>query len=121
MTRDPERFGAYVDLASAYLQKNDVVRARAAIDRAIALNPSLGRAYETKGLILWRAGDDRGARDMFRAAVGHDPRMVRAMVWQGMVEMNLTNAAGALESFTNVPRTWTRPASMRGWASPMPR
>jgi tetratricopeptide (TPR) repeat protein len=104
VARDSERYGAYVALASGYLQQQDLARAADAIDRAIALNPVFGRAYETKGLILWRRGDEAGARTMFERAVHFDPRAVRAMVWKGMIELNLSNAAAALASFTQATR-----------------
>lgn len=104
VARDSERFEAYVNLASGYLQQDDLVRARRAIDRAIALNPALGRAYETKGLILWRAGDERSALSALQDAVKYDPRDVKAFLWMGMVEMNRGRARDAVESFGRATR-----------------
>ena len=101
---DPQRFEAYVNLASGYLNQNDLARARAAVDRAIAINPVLGRAHETRGLILWRSGDERAALDALRAAVRNDPRDVRALIWAGMVATNLARPADALESFARATR-----------------
>jgi tetratricopeptide (TPR) repeat protein len=104
VARDPQRFEAWVNLASGYLKQNDLGRARASIDRAIAISPELGRAYETKGLIQWRAGDERGALETFRTAVRYDPRDVRALVYMGMVETNLARPADAMEAFARATR-----------------
>ena len=79
VARDPDRFEAHVNLASGYLKQNNLARARAAADRAIAINPTLGRAHETKGLILWRDGDEAGAVGAFNAALRWDPRNARAL------------------------------------------
>jgi cytochrome c-type biogenesis protein CcmH/NrfG len=101
---DPERFEAWVNLASGYMKQGKLDRARQSIDRALAINPGLGRAYETKGLIEWRAGDERGALEMFRTAVRYDPRDVRALVYAGMVETNLARPASAIETFARATR-----------------
>src|SRR5439155_14090817 len=74
------------------------------IDRAIEISPQLGRAYETKGLILWRGGDQRGALDAFRAAIRYDARDVRALVYAGMMEMNLAQPAAAAATFARATR-----------------
>lgn len=104
VARDPLRFEAWVNLASGYMKRNDLGRAGASIDRAIAINPGLGRAYETKGLILWRGGDERGALDALRTAVRYDPRDVRALVYAGMLETNLARPARAIETFARATR-----------------
>jgi tetratricopeptide (TPR) repeat protein len=113
IARDPQRYGAYLTLASAHLQQHNLARAVEAIDRAIALNPRLGRAYESKGLILWRTGDEAGARTMFERAILLDPRAVRAMVWRGMLELNRSHADAALESFTRATRL--DPTRVEAW------
>ena len=88
VAKEPERFEAHVNLASAYLKRNELAKARAEADRALALSPTLGRAHETRGLVLWRGGDEAGAAQAFRTALRWDPGSVRANVWLGMVEMN---------------------------------
>ncbi len=114
VARDPQRFEAYVNLASAYLNLNDLTRARAAADRALAINPVLGRAREVKGLILWRGGDERAALEAMRGAVRDDPRSARALVWTGMLELNLARPADALESFGRATRL--DPTRVEAWA-----
>jgi len=113
VARDPERFETQVNLASGYLKQNDLVRARAAVDRALAVNSRLGRAHETKGLILWRGGDEAGAVDAFRTALHWDPRNVRALVWAGMVEMNRNRPREALEQFGAATRL--DPTRVEAW------
>ncbi len=38
------------------MNRQDYARALAHAERAVALDPELGRAYETKGMALWRGG-----------------------------------------------------------------
>src|SRR5206468_2957433 len=99
VSASPDRFEAWVNLASGYTKKGDLQRARAAIDRAIAIEPTLGRAHEGRGLILWRGGDERSALDAFLTAVRHDPRDTRALVYAGMLQMNLARPADAAATF----------------------
>jgi tetratricopeptide (TPR) repeat protein len=113
VAKDPERFEAYINLASGYLQQNDLRRARTAIDRALAVNSTLGRAHAIKGLILWRAGDERSALAALKSAVRYDPRNAKALVWMGMVDMNLGRPADAIESFGRATRL--DPALADGW------
>src|SRR5262249_44451403 len=65
---------------------------------------TLGRAHETRGLIFWRGGDERGALDAFLTAVRHDPRDVRALVYGGMMQMNLARPAEAAATFARATR-----------------
>jgi cytochrome c-type biogenesis protein CcmH/NrfG len=50
---------------------------------------------------------------MFERAVHFDPRAVRAMVWRGMIELNLSNASAALASFTQATRL--DPVRVEAW------
>jgi tetratricopeptide (TPR) repeat protein len=113
VAKDPERFEAFVALASGYLQQNDLSRARAAIERALAVNATLGRAHQTKGLIVWRAGDERGALASLKNAVRYDPRDVKALVWIGMIELNLRRPADGLETFGRATRI--DPTAVDAW------
>ena len=114
VARDPQRFEAYVNLASGYLNQNDLVRARAAVDRAIAINPGLGRAHETKGLdsLAERRGSAR-LSSRYARPCDSDPRNVRALVWSGMLEMNLARPTDALENFGRATRL--DPTRVEAW------
>jgi predicted Zn-dependent protease len=105
VAREPDRFEAYVDLATGYMHQGDLAKARTTVERAVSLNPSYGPARETLGLILWRGGESRGAIAAFDAAVERDPRNARAMVWQGMVYTNLDRTSDALAAFRRAART----------------
>jgi predicted Zn-dependent protease len=113
VAKDPQRFEAFISLASAYLERNDLPRARTAIDRAVAIHPTLGRAHEIRGAVLSRAGDTRGALEALQLAVRYDPRSTRAMVWKGRMEMQLVRPAEAQESFTRATRQ--DPTVAEGW------
>ena len=107
VARDPARFGAYVNLASGYLQQNDLVRARAADRPRDRDQPVVGSRPRNQGAHSLARGDDAARRDTFRDAVRYDPRNVRAMVWQGMVEMNLHESRATRSRASRVPRAWT--------------
>jgi len=113
VAQDGQRFEAYVSLASAYLERRDLPRARTAIDRAIAIHPTLGRAHEVKGAVLLQSGDTRGALESLQAAVRYDPRSARALMWKGRLELQLARPADAQESFTRA--TQLDPTVAEAW------
>lgn len=113
VAKDGQRFEAYVSLASAYLEKNELPKARAAIDRALAIHPTLGRAHEIKGAVLSKAGDKRGALESLQAAVRYDPRSARALIWKGRLELQLARPSDAEESFRRATRQ--DPTIVEGW------
>jgi tetratricopeptide (TPR) repeat protein len=99
IAREPERFEPYVDLATGYMHQNDLVQARAAVERALSLNASYAPAHETHALILWRGGSERAAVAEFEEAARLDPRNARALVWLGMLETNLGKSNEAIVAF----------------------
>jgi len=99
IAREPDRFEAHVDLATGYMHLNQLTKARAEVERALSINRSYAPAHETRGLILWRAGDARGAVAAFDRAAQLDPRNARALVWTAMVETNEGRPADALAAF----------------------
>jgi tetratricopeptide (TPR) repeat protein len=110
---EPDRFEAYVDLATGYMHQDDLVKARAAAERAVSLNPSYGPAYETLGLIVWRGGNPQAAVADFDHAVRLDPRNARALVWMAMVDTNVGRGADALAAFQRAAQT--DPTSADAW------
>jgi cytochrome c-type biogenesis protein CcmH/NrfG len=113
VAREPDRFESSVDLATGYMHQGDLAGARVAVERALALNPSYGPAYETQGLILWRTGNQRAAIAALDTAVRLDPRNARALVWMGMVQTNLGRSEDALVSFERSVRT--DPINVDAW------
>ena len=113
ISRQPDRFEARVDLATGYMHLGNLAKARAEVERAISLNRSYAPAHETRGLVLWRAGDPRGAVAAFEHAVQLDPRNARALVWTAMVETNEGRTADALAAFRRAAEI--DPTSVDAW------
>ncbi len=113
IAREPERLEALVDLATGYMHEDQLAKARTAVDRALSIDGAFGPALETRGLILWRAGDARGAVAAFDAAARADPRNARAVVWMGMVETNQGRTAEALAAFERAASI--DPTSVDAW------
>jgi tetratricopeptide (TPR) repeat protein len=104
VAREPERFEPYVDLATAYMHQNDLAHARAAVERALSLNPSYAPAHEIQGLIVWRTGSPKAAVGAFEETARLDPRNARALVWLGMVQTNLGQINDAVVAFERAVR-----------------
>ncbi|HEX7137142.1 MAG TPA: tetratricopeptide repeat protein, partial [Vicinamibacterales bacterium] len=113
VAREPGRFEAYVDLATSYMHKNQLKKARTAVDKALSLNNSFAPAYETLGLVLWRGDDPRGAVAAFEKCVQLDPRNARALVWMGMVQTNLDRPEDAMAAFERAAQA--NPMSVDAW------
>ena len=62
----------------AYLEANDVTRARAAVDQAIQRDPESGEAYFLRGLIAERENDVAAAAAAYPTAVRFAPRLAEA-------------------------------------------
>lgn len=110
---EPDRFEAWVDLATGYMHQEHFATARAAAEHAVSLNPSYGPAHETLGLILWRGGNPRAAVAAFDNAVQFDPRNARALVWMAMAYTNLDRTSDALAAFRRAARI--DPTSVDAW------
>jgi tetratricopeptide (TPR) repeat protein len=87
---DPEFAPAYSGLADAYLLLPDyssntfsdiVDKARAAINKALALDPDLGEAQASLGLLLKGQGDYRGSRQALTRAIQLNPSDAMAHMW----------------------------------------
>jgi hypothetical protein len=83
--------------AAAYLERRDV-DARAALERALKLNPGLTRARELLGLVLYRTGDLFGAIRMYELiapdAQQNEQAMTRLERWRR--ELDLKNRMGVV-------------------------
>jgi TolB-like protein/tetratricopeptide (TPR) repeat protein len=87
---DPEFAPAYSGLADAYLLLPDYSsntfsdidgKARASIDKALALDPGLGEAQASLGLLLKSQGDYHGARQALTLAIQLNPNDAMAYMW----------------------------------------
>jgi tetratricopeptide (TPR) repeat protein len=104
LTLDRDNVETHLRLASAYLNRLDYERALSHAERAIALDPELGRAYETRGMALWRAGRSTEALETFEQALRFDPSNVSALVWIGSILLDSGQPDRALAHFERAMR-----------------
>ncbi len=87
---DPQFAPAYSGLADAYLllpdYSNQAIgdiadKARASIDRALALDPDLAEAHASLGLLLKNLGDYRGSQNALIRAIQLNPNDSMARMW----------------------------------------
>ena len=83
LRRAADNVETHLRLASAYLNTQEYPKALDHAERAVALDPELGRAYETKGMALWRGGRSLDALAAFQQATRYDPANVEAHYWLG--------------------------------------
>jgi type IV pilus assembly protein PilF len=63
-----------LELASGYFEEGRSDIALDEVKQVIAIDPTLGEAYNLRGLIFMRLGDNRQAEDSFRRAIALNPR-----------------------------------------------
>ena len=68
-----------LELAGAYFERGQATTALDEVKLAIAADPTLGAAYNLRGLIYASLGDERLAEESFRRAIVLDPRDGGAM------------------------------------------
>lgn len=68
-----------LELASAYFGSGQMSTALDEVKLALAADPNFGAAYNLRGLIYGRMGDDKLAEESFRRALQIDPRDADAM------------------------------------------
>lgn len=108
----PDSARAHVDLARVCLGTGDLPRGRAAIKRALELDPDYGPAYRIRGMLLMRSrrkptkkpalfGDlvQTTAERSFTRALELDPQDWQANRERAVVRTNLQNYSGAEQDF----------------------
>ncbi len=103
---DPEFTLAYIGLADAWVLRdiNDgqipsteaQANAKAAIDNALRLDPGLGEAYASLGLLRWAQNNYEDALESLVRATNLNPNYAPAFHWQGGVLVALGRAKEAL-------------------------
>lgn len=83
----------------AHLKKRAFAPARAALERAVALLPSLGPAHSLLGRARHGLGDAAGAADAYRAALALDPRDTDSERRLGNALLDLRQAKESAECF----------------------
>jgi tetratricopeptide (TPR) repeat protein len=99
---DDTQFDAHINLAEAYFQKHEQGRGLAEADRAIALNPAAGAAYQVKGLILRDARRYEAAMGAFALATRYSPDNPMPQVWAGSILRQLNRRREALKMLEGV-------------------
>lgn len=69
---------AYTQLGVAYLERNNLPRAIAALDRALEARPDDPEALQAMAIAYQRQGDTRVADEYFQRALSQDPGFTRA-------------------------------------------
>ncbi len=89
---EPGRAAYHSDLAAAYVargrtwgRREDLVKAKAAAERAIVLDPALDEAYFNRALALDALGEAREAEAAYRRALTRDPQSP----WNAEITMRL--------------------------------
>jgi type IV pilus assembly protein PilF len=88
-----------LELASNYYQEGKAEIALDEIKQAIAVDPGLGDAYNLRGLIYMRLGDNRQAEDSFRRALAINSRDANVHHNLGWLQCQAGRYAEAMRSF----------------------
>ena len=99
---------AYSGLADALLLSADygnadretvTKQATRLAEKALALNPELGEAHASRGLIYRVSGDIEAAKQEYQRAVNFNPNYSMAHMWLGNVLGDLSDVNGAFEHY----------------------
>ncbi len=105
---DPNHFYALLDLAKAFLTKQDLARSVPYLDRAIQIDPNSARAHHLRGLAYQAAGDSAHAALEYRKALPdakytHSVQTYYLNFGTALMQIGLyEEAAQMLEEFTRL-------------------
>lgn len=88
-----------LELATGYFQEGKTEVALDELKQVIAADPTLGDAYNLRGLIYMRLGDNREAEESFRRAVAINPRDANAHHNYGWLQCQLGRYPESYRSF----------------------
>jgi len=88
-----------LELATGYYQEGKTEIALDELKQSIAIDPTLGDAYNLLGLVYMRLGDNRQAEEGFRKAVAINPRDANAHHNYGWLQCQLGRYSEATRSF----------------------
>jgi tetratricopeptide (TPR) repeat protein len=99
VTHDAPHFAeGFLDLALAYEQKNDEPRAAAALERSIALKPTLRGAHLFLAISQYKLNQLEPAAATIVKETALDPADAQAWMWQGIIDLSLGRLATAVEA-----------------------
>jgi type IV pilus assembly protein PilF len=88
-----------LELATGYYQEGQTEVALDELKQVIAIDPTLPDAYNLRGLVYMRLGDNRQAEDSFRRAIALNPRDANAHHNIGWLQCQLGRYPEASRSF----------------------
>jgi type IV pilus assembly protein PilF len=88
-----------LELASGYFEEGKVEIALDELKQVIAIDPSFSDAYNMRGLIYMRLGDNRQAEDSFRRALALNPRDPDALHNYGWLQCQQARYPESFRSF----------------------
>jgi type IV pilus assembly protein PilF len=88
-----------LELATGYYQEGKTEVALDELKQVIAADPTLGDAYNLRGLVYMRLGDNRQAEDSFRRALAINPRDANAHHNYGWLQCQLGRYPESMQSF----------------------
>lgn len=113
ITRAPENWRAYSNLAGAYALRGDDVAAISALDRSLALAPAQAKSLYNRANARRRLGDWAGAEADYRSAVAVDPDHAEARNNLAMLLARSGDVAGAKRELEALLAA--KPAHASGW------
>ena len=102
--RHPNRPQTHFNLGVAYARLGRWELARLEYRRALALDPSYGRAYKGLGTLAMTAGEPKRAEFFFRAALARDSTLAMAHNSLGLIYHGRGRLADAVEQFEAAAR-----------------
>jgi type IV pilus assembly protein PilF len=88
-----------LELATGYYQEGKTEVALDELKQVIAADPTLGDAYNLRGLVYMRLGDNRQAEDSFRRALAINPRDANAHHNYGWLQCQQARYPESMRSF----------------------
>lgn len=104
-----------LELASGYYEQGKTEIALDELKQVIAIDPGFGDAYNLRGLIYMRLGDNRQAEESFRRALALNPRDANAYHNHGWLQCQTARYDEAIRSFEQalaVPLYGDRPKTL---------
>lgn len=98
-TADRKRARIRLELASGYFEQGKSEIALDEVKQVIAIDPSFADAYNLRGLIFMRLGDNRQAEESFRRALALNPRDADAHHNYGWLQCQQARYPEAFRSF----------------------
>lgn len=120
---EPGLAGPWINLARLDMQDENYVAARAALDQALAANPSNCVAYTEYGVLLRKLGEFAAAQEMYQACLAVSPSHADTYYNLGILyELYLGRMQDALIAYRQYLELSPEPEpKVRGWVAELER